>query len=79
MNCDEFVELVTAFLDGTLDAADERRVTEHLTECDGCTTYLAQFRATVDQLGHLPTDDVLALPADARDSLLTAFRRRRPN
>lgn len=77
MNCDEFVELVTAFLEGTLEPADERRVTEHLTECDGCTTYLAQFRATVDQLGHLPTDDVLALPPDARDSLLTAFRRRR--
>jgi hypothetical protein len=25
MNCDEFVELVTAYVDGTLDEATERR------------------------------------------------------
>jgi anti-sigma factor RsiW len=76
MNCDELVELVTAYLDGALAPDDERRVTEHLAECDGCTTYVAQFRTTVDELGHLPADDVAELPEEARESLLAAFRRK---
>ncbi|GAA2047609.1 zf-HC2 domain-containing protein [Catenulispora yoronensis] len=78
MDCDEFVELVTAFLDGALPADDEERFVAHLTECDGCETYLEQFRQTVDTLGGLPAD---ALSADAlsgpvRTRLLEAFRDR---
>jgi anti-sigma factor RsiW len=75
VNCAEFVELVTAFLDGDLPEDDEQGVTEHLTECDGCTTYLAQFRTTVDRLGHLPDE---SLPPEKRDALLTAFRKKTP-
>lgn len=76
MDCNELVELVTEFLDGALDADDERRVVDHLADCDGCTTYVAQFRTTIDTLGRLPAEDVAALPEPARDALLEAFRRR---
>ena len=68
---DEFVELVTAYLDGALDAATARRFVEHLAECDGCDRYLDQIHRTIGELGHLPTDE---LPAEASDGLLTAFR-----
>ena len=71
MNCDEFVELVTAYLDGALDPADEQRFVEHLAECEGCDRYLEQIRTTVAALGHLPQQ---SLAADARDRLLSAFR-----
>jgi len=71
VNCDEFVELVTAFLDGALSEHDERRMTDHLAECDGCTTYLGQFRSTVDALGRL---DEPRLAGTTRESLLAAFR-----
>ena len=54
MNCDEFVELVTAYLEGTLDEATERRFTGHLAECDGCDRYLDQIRDTVGTLAMLP-------------------------
>ena len=74
MNCDELVELVTAYLDGALPPEDERRVTDHLAECEGCTTYVAQFRTTVATLGRLPTGQ--ELPAPVRESLLAAFRRK---
>jgi anti-sigma factor RsiW len=77
MNCDELVERLTEFLDGAMEPAAERRVVEHLAECDGCTTYLAQFRTTVDALGHLPEGDVAGLPERARNELLEAFRERR--
>jgi anti-sigma factor RsiW len=76
MNCDEFVELVTAHLEGTLDDATERRVVEHLAKCVGCARYLDQIRHTVRTLAHAPAD---SLSGQARDRLLAAFRNfRRP-
>jgi anti-sigma factor RsiW len=71
VNCDEFVELVTAYLDGALGPEDEQRMTEHLSECDGCTTYLGQFRSTVEALAQL---DEPRLADTTRDSLLAKFR-----
>ena len=71
LNCDEFVELVTAYLEGVLDPETEQRFVTHLGECDGCERYLSQLRATMDALGELPPE---SLSADARDRLLTAFR-----
>jgi len=71
LNCDEFVELVTAFLDGALDADAESRFVDHLAVCDGCERYLDQFRQTISTLGELPPE---SLPDEARDTLLAAFR-----
>jgi len=71
MDCDEFVELVTAYLEGSLDPDTERRFVEHLAGCDGCDRYLEQIRRTIAALGHLPA---VGLAPQARDRLLTAFR-----
>jgi anti-sigma factor RsiW len=54
LDCDEFVELVTAYLEDALDPADRQRVLDHLDLCDGCSTYLEQIRATVRAVGDLP-------------------------
>lgn len=76
MTCEEFVELVTAFLEGTLDEAAERAFVEHLAECPGCERYLDQFRVTIAELGELPPE---SLPDETRERLLDAFRTwRRP-
>ncbi|MER5938405.1 zf-HC2 domain-containing protein [Streptomyces sp. uw30] len=71
MNCNDFVELVTEFLDGALPEADERRFIEHLSECSGCETYLDQFRQTIATTGELTPDGI---SPDARQQLLSAFR-----
>lgn len=71
LDCDRFVELVTAFLDGALDTDTERQVVEHLAECDGCGVYLDQMRGVVRGLGQLPPE---RLAADTRAALLAAFR-----
>jgi anti-sigma factor RsiW len=71
MNCNELVELVTAYLDGSLDADTRARFDLHLLECDGCENYLEQFRATVATLGKIPVD---RLDDAFRDRLLAAFR-----
>ncbi|MFJ7075673.1 anti-sigma factor family protein [Streptomyces sp. NPDC098781] len=71
MNCEDFVELVTTFLDGAMDEPTELRCLVHLSECEGCVTYLDQFRGTVATLGELPAP---RLSAEARDQLRGAFR-----
>ena len=71
MDCNELVELVTSYLDGSLDPDTRARFDVHLTECDGCENYLQQFRSTVDTLGKI--DDEAFDPA-FRDRLLNAFR-----
>jgi len=73
MHCDEFVELVTAYLDGALDDSDRERVVAHLSLCDGCSRYLEQIRATIDALADLPPSPV---DAEIRQALVAAFRSR---
>jgi anti-sigma factor RsiW len=70
MNCDEVVELVTAYLDGALDPATEQRFVAHLAECEGCDRYLDQIRRTIAELGRLPAE---SLSPGARAALLDAF------
>ena len=74
LDCDEFVELVTAYLEDALDPADRQRVLDHLDLCDGCSTYLEQIRTTIRAVGELPGPG--GLPDAGRARLLEAFRRR---
>lgn len=69
--CRELVELVTDYLEGRLPEDDRARFDEHLAGCDGCGTYLAQLRQVVAVAGALEEE---AIPPDARDALLRAFR-----
>ena len=71
MDCNELVELVTAYLDGSLDPEMRARFDVHLLECDGCENYLQQFRATIETLGSVRDDE---LDPSYREKLLNAFR-----
>lgn len=73
MHCDEFVELVTAYLDGALDAVERERMMAHLELCDGCSRYLAQIAATVEMLGDEQPE---AVNPELRAALMAAFRNR---
>lgn len=71
MNCSELVELVTDYLEGSMPADQRARFDEHVSGCDGCTTYLEQFRITIRLTGMLSEERVAP---DARDALLGVFR-----
>lgn len=58
MTCQEFVELVTEYLEGTLDASESARFAAHIDHCDGCTEYLEQFRETIAAVGCLPPESI---------------------
>ena len=70
MDCNELVELVTAYIDGSLDLDTRARFDMHLVECDGCENYLQQFRATITTLGNVHDE----LDPAFREKLLKAFR-----
>ena len=69
--CIEFVELVTAYLDGVLPARERAAFEHHLTLCDPCTGYLEQMRETRRITGALRVADV---PEAGVDELMRAFR-----
>ena len=69
--CQELVELVTDYLEGSLGWRTRRRVEKHLAACDGCARYVEQMRATLAMLGAVPTT---SLSAEAQSTLLDAFR-----
>ena len=62
--CQEFVELVTDYLDGELPADVEEKVRQHLTGCDGCREYLRQIGFTINALEQ---PDVPRSETSARD------------
>ena len=72
--CNVFVELVTDYLEGALDADERARVEAHLAICPPCQEVLVQWRTVVDLAGRLNDDDVDALAEPVRSSLMDAFR-----
>lgn len=44
MNCEEFLNLLDAYLDGTASESDARRLEEHAKNCPGCAMLLATCR-----------------------------------
>jgi anti-sigma factor RsiW len=71
MPCQELVELVTAFFDGSLSRRDRRRFEAHIAGCEHCTAYVEQMRLVIQATGRLTEEDV---PPEAREELLAAFR-----
>jgi anti-sigma factor RsiW len=69
--CQELVELVTAYFEGSLSRRDRRRFEAHISGCDHCSAYVEQMRETIEATGRLTEED---LDPRARDELLAAFR-----
>ena len=71
LTCQDFVELVTEYLEGALDEDTARRFEEHLPLCPGCETYLSQMKETASRLGEIPVE---SLSPETQATLLSAFR-----
>jgi anti-sigma factor RsiW len=71
IRCAELVELVTDYLEGSIDEDTRAEIEAHLTLCEGCTEYLRQMRETIRELGYVPVD---TLGDRAKSDLMAAFR-----
>ena len=69
--CQQSVELVTDYLEGTLSRRDARRFEAHLEACDGCEEYLRQVQATIRALGSVQPED---LAPETRQGLMELYR-----
>lgn len=69
--CQEWVELVTAYLDGALPRRVTKAINRHLRLCRHCREYLKQMRLTIRITGQLPDEPV---PDDVLEVLEAAFR-----
>jgi len=58
MTCQQLVELVTKYLDGTLSWRDRRRFEKHVGACEWCARYIEQMRMTIRTVGHLDVDSI---------------------
>jgi anti-sigma factor RsiW len=75
MTCQQFVEIVTEYLEQQLDEARRLWTDEHLAGCDACRNYLEQMRQTIAALRDLGDE---TLDADRRERILAAMRTARP-
>ena len=69
--CNELVELVTDYMEGTLPPVERARFDAHLSECPDCVEYVAQMHRTVVAVG-LSTLELERTPAVT--ALLQVFR-----
>jgi anti-sigma factor RsiW len=74
--CRQFVEDVTAYLEGALPESVVVIIEGHLADCPHCREYLREMRLTVAKTRALDNADVEAMPAEVRDRLMQAFRER---
>ena len=71
ITCQELVEVITDYIEGTLPEEDRERFDAHLELCDGCRIYLDQMRHTIAAVGRLNEE---SLDPRAREELVQAFR-----
>ncbi|MGD0556627.1 MAG: zf-HC2 domain-containing protein [Streptosporangiaceae bacterium] len=69
--CQQAVELVTDYLEGSLSRSERRRFEKHLAGCPHCTEYLEQMRATIRLTGRVTPED---LTLQMRDDLIDLYR-----
>lgn len=72
VRCDEVVELVSDYLERTLEPAETESIEQHVVICAACADYIEQMRSTLALAGSLRTSGEL----DESDfsPLLSLFR-----
>ena len=78
MMCQELVEVLTEYLDGTLGAHDRARLEAHLTICHDCREYVAQFEPTVFLAGRAAAAARALVARRARAARFARARMRAP-
>ena len=70
--CQQAVELVTDYLEGTMSRRERRRFEAHIRRCPNCASYLEQIRTIIAWTGSLEVDD---LTPEAMTELTQLYRR----
>jgi anti-sigma factor RsiW len=71
LTCEEIVELITEYLEGSMAPDVRVRFERHVAICPPCRAFLAQMRETIRLSGQVRAE---SLSGPAREALLAAFR-----
>jgi len=72
MACDEYLELISAAVDGALSPAEEERLTAHLVDCPECRELLSDLQVLHARLSQLPAVEV---PEGLTERILAAVEK----
>jgi len=72
VTCQEFVQFLMDYLEGTLGGRTRGTFEEHMGECPGCVGYLDSYRETI-RLGRLCGSPDEPVPEDVPEQLLSAI------
>jgi anti-sigma factor RsiW len=70
--CQQAIELLTDYLEGSLSRRQRLRLERHLRACPNCSNYLEQIRLTVQLTGDIAPEE---LAPEAVDDLTQLYRR----
>jgi anti-sigma factor RsiW len=70
--CQQAIELLTDYLEGSLSRRQRLRLERHLRACPNCSNYLEQIRLTVRLTGAIAPEELVP---DAVDDLTQLYRR----
>ncbi len=76
ITCQEFVEMVTDYLENVLLPQARKQFEEHAELCPGCETYLEQVQQTIVMLRHVAEEP--ATP-ETKQKLLQVFHQLKHN
>jgi predicted anti-sigma-YlaC factor YlaD len=78
--CRDVVELITDYLEGSVDGRLRSRVDDHLVLCQGCGEYLREIRRCIALAGALGASEAGGAPRSQAESIpiivIAAFRAR---
>lgn len=57
-DCDEVIQLLTDYVDGELEPADQQLLDRHFKGCPKCDNFLKTFKMTIDAIGSYPCKDI---------------------
>ena len=79
VTCQQFVDVLTDYLEGAVDEGLRADIERHLVICRGCANYAEQMRSTIDLLARAGIDgDGADAPADGLLDLFRRWRDERP-
>ncbi len=73
MTCKEFIDFLSAYLDGELDPEIQQVFDQHLSVCPNCVIYMETYKSTISLLKEQGIEADSTIPDDVPQSLLDAI------
>jgi predicted anti-sigma-YlaC factor YlaD len=72
--CQQAIELLTDYLEGSLSRRQKRRLEGHLRACPNCSNYLEQIRITIKLTGAIEPEELTPVAVDDLTELYRRWR-----